>query len=139
MNLKRRNMFVYGLLLAVWLLVVIWQVEEHDRAKEVAKLGLRNRSRDVASMVSAFIRGSQFRGAVFQQSLEPVLWELVNGRTNEVVKPSEVIWIALINADEELLASAGEPTIDPHKELPDGGLWLKNSMTMEHPVAGILR
>src|SRR5215831_71994 len=98
MELKRRNVFVYGLLLAVWLLVVIWQVEEHDRAKEVAKIGLRNRSRDVANLVSAFIRGSQFRGAVFQERLEPILSELVNGRTNEVVKPSEVLWVALLNA-----------------------------------------
>src|SRR5262245_41365583 len=140
MELKRRNMFVYGLLLAVWLLVVIWQMEEHDRAKDVAKAGLRNRSRDVASMVSALIRGSQFRGAVFQERLEPILWELVNSRTNEVIKPSEVIWVALLNADEELLASAGEPTVDPQKDVvPEGGLWLRKSMTMEHPVAGILR
>jgi len=34
MDLARRSFFVYGLLLAVWALVVIWQVEEHVRVRE---------------------------------------------------------------------------------------------------------
>lgn len=138
MELKRRNFLVYGLLLAVWLLVVGWQVEEHERAKEVARIGLRNRSKDIANMLSAIIRASQFRGTVFKERLEPVLDLLVNVHTNEVVKSSEVLWIALLNADEETLASAGKPTIDPQKEtnIPEGGLWLPGSMTMEHAVAG---
>jgi signal transduction histidine kinase len=142
MELKRRNFLVYGLLLAVWLLVVAWQVEEHNRAKEVAKLGLRNRSRDIANWVSAIIRGSRFpRNTVFKEQLEPMLDALVN-RTNEVMKSSEVIWIALLDANENQLASVGQPTIDPEKEMdtvPEGGLWRRDSMTMEHMVAGMLR
>src|SRR5215471_18023977 len=117
MELKRRNFLVYGLLFAVWLLVVGWQVEEHNRAKEVAKLGLRNRSRDIANMVSAIIRGSQFRGnTVFKERLEPMLDALVN-KTNEVMRSSEVLWIALLDVNENQLASAGQPTIDPEKDM----------------------
>jgi signal transduction histidine kinase len=143
MELKRRNFLIYGLLFAVWLLVVGWQAEEHDRAKEMAKVGLRNRSRDVANWVSAIIRGSpRFRGGtVFKEQLEPMLDALVN-RTNEVMRSSEVIWIALLDVNEKQLASAGQPTIDPEKEMdivPEGGLWLRDSMTMEHMVAGMQR
>ena len=37
MELTRRNLLVYGLILGVWLLVVGWQVEEHIRVREAAK------------------------------------------------------------------------------------------------------
>src|ERR1019366_9373669 len=88
MELNRRSQLVYGLLAAIWLLVLGWQVEEHLRVKEAAKTDLRNRSKDIANTLSAFIRGLRFRGggAVLQPQLEAVLNELVNGRTNELVK-----------------------------------------------------
>ena len=47
---------------------------------------------------------SRFRGAVFRERLEPVLNELVNGATNDVVKSGELISIALINAAGDKLA-----------------------------------
>src|SRR5690349_1366325 len=102
MDLTRRNVLVYGLLAAIWAMVAIWQVEEHVRVREAAKTDVRNRCKDIAKTVSAFIRGLRFRGTILQERLEPVLNELVNGRTNELVKSSEVIAIALLNA-------AGEP------------------------------
>src|ERR1017187_6844288 len=62
MELTRRSLLVYGLLLAVWALVLGWQVEEHHRVTEAAKTDLRNRSKDIANTLSAFIRGLRFRG-----------------------------------------------------------------------------
>src|SRR5207237_2931217 len=62
MELTRRSVLVYGLLTAVWLLVLGWQIEEHHRVKEAAKTDLRNRSKDIAKTVSAFIRGLRSRG-----------------------------------------------------------------------------
>jgi signal transduction histidine kinase len=109
MELSRRSLTVYVLLAAVWALVVSWQIEEHYRFRAAAKTELGNRSRDIANTVSACIRGMRFRGAVLQERLEPLLNELVNERTNELVKSSELTSIALLNAAGEQIATAGRP------------------------------
>jgi signal transduction histidine kinase len=137
MGLTRRSLFVYGLLLAVWVLVLGWQVEEHKRVTESAKTDLRNRSKDIANTLSAFIRGLRFRGegAVMENQLEPVLIELVNGRTNELVKSSEVISIVLLNAAGVEVVSAGKPIDFEHKEiLQEGERWGRQSVTLVNPV-----
>jgi len=66
---------------------------QHERFNSAAKNGSENRSKDIANTVSALIRGLRFRreGGVFFRTLEPVLNELVNGRTNELVKVSELL------------------------------------------------
>src|SRR4051812_46780244 len=98
MELTRRSTLVYAVLAAIWLLVVGWQFQEHHRVTEAAKADLRSRSKDIAKTVSAFIRGLRFRGALFQERLEPVLKEMVNGRTNELFSSSELKGIKLFNA-----------------------------------------
>ena len=50
------------------MLVLGWQVEEHLRVKEAAKTDLRNRSKDIANTLSAFIRGLRFRGGGVSQN-----------------------------------------------------------------------
>src|ERR1019366_3620765 len=137
MELTRRSLLVYGLLVAVWALVLGWQVEEHHRVTEAAKTDLRNRSKDIANTLSAFIRGLRFRGegAVLQPQLEPVLNELVNGRANELIKSSEVTSIVLLNAAGEEVVSAGTPIDFQHKEiLQEGERWGRQSVTLVNPV-----
>src|SRR5258708_4005544 len=109
MDLSRRTLPVYALLAAVWLLVVGWQVEEHHRVNEAAKNDLRNRSKEIAKTVGGFIRGLQFRGTVLQERLEPVLNELVGPGTNELIKPSQLLSIELLNAAGDPVVSAGVP------------------------------
>ena len=135
MELTRRSLLVYGLLVAVWVLVLGWQVEEHLRVKEAAKTDLRNRSKDIANTLSALIRGMRFRGAIPQERLEPVLKELISGRTNELVKSSELISIVLLNATNQPVASAGRP-IDAQREdlLQEGEHWGQKSVTLVNPV-----
>ena len=136
MELTRRSLLVYGLLVAVWALVLGWQVEEHKRVKEAAKTDLRSRSKDIANTLSAIIRGLRFRGgAIPAERLEPVLNELVHGRTNELVKSSEILYIALLNAANERVAWAGQP-IDPHREdlFQEGEHWGRRSVTLVNPV-----
>jgi signal transduction histidine kinase len=137
MELKRRNFFVYGLLLAVWVLVIAWQAEEHQKIKESAKTDLRRSSKAIANTVGAFIRGLEFRGTAFRDRLEPVLSELVNGSTNELVKSSELLSIALLNAAGDRLASAGR-SIDLAQSdiVQEGERWGRNSVTMVYPVEG---
>src|ERR1017187_10030678 len=135
MELTRRTLLVYGLLLAVWVLVFGWQVEEHIRVKNVAKTDLRNRSKDIANTLSAIIRGMRFRGAIPQDRLEPVLKELVGGHTNELIKSSELISIVLLNASNQKVASAGRE-IDLTREdfLQEGEHWGSRSVTLVNPV-----
>lgn len=135
MDLGRRNLLVYALLTAVWALVVVWQAEEHFRVRGAAKNDLSNRSKDIANTVSACVRGMRFRGAVLQERLEPVLDELVNGRTNELVKSSELISIALLNATGEAVALAGRPIDFDQKDiLQQGERWGQRSVTFVNPV-----
>src|ERR1051325_1472875 len=47
MDLTRRSLLVYGLLVAMWGLVVAWQVEEHVRFREYEKSALRRRSKSI--------------------------------------------------------------------------------------------
>ncbi|HOW78993.1 MAG TPA: hypothetical protein PK406_06035, partial [Verrucomicrobiota bacterium] len=84
MELSRRSLLVYGLLGALWVLVLGWQTQEHVRVREAARTGLRNRAKDIANTLSAIIRGMRFRGVIPQERLEPVLNELIHGRTNEL-------------------------------------------------------
>ncbi len=134
MELTRRSLSVYLLLGALWALVVGWQVQEHMRVREAARTDLRNRSKDIANTLSAFIRGLRFRGSgtVFQDRLEPVLHELVT-RTNELVKSSQLTSIVLLNAANEPVAYAGKP-LDPAEIVQSGERWGANSVTLVNPI-----
>jgi signal transduction histidine kinase len=137
MELTRRSLVVYGLLLAGWVLVLGWQVEEHAQVKNAAKADLRNRSKDIANTVSAIVRGMRFgRGAIPPERLDPVLNELVHGRTNELVKSSELITIALLDANNQALLVAGRP-LDPQREeqlFESGEHWSERSVTLVNPI-----
>jgi signal transduction histidine kinase len=137
MELTRRSLVVYGLLLAVWVMVLGWQVEEHLRVKEAAKTDLRNRSKEIANTLSAILRVVRFRGgAIPPERLDPVLNELVHGRTNELVKSSELITIALLDANNTPLFVAGRP-LDPQREeqLFEGGEhWGERGVTLVNPI-----
>lgn len=135
MELNRRSVLVYGLIAAVWLLFAGWQVEEHYRFKSSAKTDLRNSSKDIANTLSAFIRGLRFRGVVVLDRLDPVLSELVNGRTNELVKSSQLISIALLNAAGETITSAGRALDLTQTELlQEGERWGAHTVTLINPV-----
>ncbi len=135
MELRRRTLTIYVVLAAVWALVVVWQAEEHYRFKAAAKADLSNRSKDIANTISACIRGMQFRGAVTQERLELVLNELVNGRTNELVKSSELTSIVLLNAAGEQIAVAGRPIDVTQKDiLQQGEHWGQLNVTFVNIV-----
>ena len=135
MDLTRPSRWVYPLLAAVWLLVGVWQAEEHFRFREAAKTNLSNRSKDIANTVSACIRGMRFRGTVLQERLEPVLEELVNGGSNELVQSSELVSIALLNAAGDTVAKAGRPIDFSQRDiLQRGERWGQRTVTFVNPV-----
>ena len=134
MEMTRRSLLVYGLLAAVWLLVVGWQVEEHERVRNVAKADLRNRSKDIANTVSAIIRGMTFRGAIREDGLGTVFGELVEGHTNELVKSSELLSIVLLSTTTNLV-NVGRP-IDFQREdlLQEGEHWGQHMVVFANPI-----
>jgi signal transduction histidine kinase len=138
MQPKRNSALIYGLLLGFWVLVVAWQTEEHIRIREAAKADLRNRSREIASTLSAVIRALRFRGAVVQDRLEPVLNLLVNGRTNELVKSSELISVTLLNSDGDPVISVGDTNYGQQAMVTqEGEHWGPNAVTFVNPVYGV--
>jgi len=137
MDLTRRSLFVYGLLVAVWGLIVAWQVEEHVRFREYEKSALRRRSKSIANTLGAVIRGSQWRGTTFRRQLQPVLDDLVSG-TNEFTAPGEVVSVALLNTNGEALALAGRPVDPEQKEIiQEGERWGPRAVTFVYPIQGI--
>src|ERR1044071_7583677 len=101
-SMTSRTQPVYGLLIALWCLVVVWQVVEHGRTKEAARTALINRSRDITRTLEAVIQSQRrFGGLLFQDRLESALKELV--------KSGELTSVALLNAAGDVVASAGAP------------------------------
>src|SRR5437867_1385441 len=133
MQPSRRSFWIYALLLVTWVLVVGWQIEEHQRVKEAARTDLRNRSKDIANTLSAFIRSLRFRGAVLEDRLEPVLNELVNATTNELVPSSKLVSIALLNAANEKVVWAGKP-LDLKEIAQDGAHWGTRTVLLVNPI-----
>src|SRR5213592_4878146 len=123
-----RTQPVYGLLLAVWCLIVAWQVIEHGRIKDVARTALINRSRDITKTLDAVIQSQRrFGGLLFQDRLESALKELV--------KSGELTSVALLNAAGEVVASAG-PLIDVETKgtMRTGEHWDARSVTLVNLV-----
>lgn len=137
MKSNRRSTLVYGVLVLIWVLVVAWQVEEHYRVQEAAKTDLRNRSKEIANTLSAVMRALRFRGSVLQERLEPVLNELVNGRTNQLVTSSELLSVVLLNTGSEPLISVGVPIDFSNSEILQAGEhWAAGTVIFVNPIEG---
>ena len=108
MNHEQKSTWVGTLLLAAWLLVVVWQITEHRRVVEAAKADLRNRSHEIASTLSAVTRALRFRGTLFQDRLDPVLNELASVRSNALVSASQLLAVGLLNNEGDTVVAAGE-------------------------------
>ena len=136
MELKRSQKIAAGLLAGAWLLIVGWQVQEHFRVVEAARSDLRNRSREIASTLSAVTRALRFRGAVFQERLEPVLNELVSNRTNALVKTGGLLAVSLLNTAGDPVVSAGDTNLLSRETTGDRERWTESAATFVLPVEG---
>src|SRR6267378_6889974 len=123
-----RTQTVYGLLIASWCLVVVWQVVEHGWTKEAARSALINRSRDITRTLEAVIQSQRrFGGLLFQDRLESALKELV--------KSGELTAVALLNAAGEVVASAGSPIdVETKGTMRTGEHWDSRSVTLVNLV-----
>jgi signal transduction histidine kinase len=136
MNRERRGRWLAGLLLGAWLFVVAWQVDEHRRVVEAARNDLRGSSHEIARTLGAVTRALQFRGAIFQERLDPVLNELVKIRTNALVKSSGLIAVGLLNTEGEPVVAVGDTNLFSHETLSGNELWSENCVIFVLPVEG---
>ena len=133
MELKRSHNLVVGLVAGAWLLVVGWQVQEHLRVVEAAKSDLRSRSHEIAGTLSAVTRALRFRGALFQDRLEPVLSELVSNRTSVLVK---LMYVGLLNTDGDPVVAVGDTNLFSHEIIAETEHWSDNNVVFVLPVEG---
>jgi signal transduction histidine kinase len=127
LGMFRRPSLIYGLLVTAWAVIVAWQTVEHHRVKESARAALINRSKDIADIISGVIGSATFRGIVLQDRLESML--------NRLVKPGELISVALLNASNHVVANVGKPI-----DLASAGVtqdrehWGQKTVTFVNPV-----
>lgn len=133
MNSERRSGWAAGLLLGIWLLVLGWQVEEHHRVVEAAKLDLRSRSHEIAGTLSAVTSAFRFHGTIFQERLESVLQELVSNRTTSVVK---LMYVGLLNTNGEPVVAVGDTNLFSRETLAGNEIWSADHVTLVSSIEG---
>ena len=133
MELRRGSALIYGLLLGVWLLVVGWQIEEHLRFREEARVVLVDQAKDISTTLGIVLRSQRrFGGLVSKERLEESLSELVNQETNELKG------IALLNSAGEVVASTGGEIDFSNVSAQAGSgppeIWGTDAVTLFNPV-----
>jgi signal transduction histidine kinase len=130
MQFSRNGGWVYGLLAAVWLVVMVWQRQEHSRVREEARAVLVNRAKDISTTLGIVLRSQRrFGGVVSKERLEASMTELVRHEKDEI------LGIALLNASGELVASTGELTdIAAMRATGTTESWDAKTVTLINPV-----
>jgi signal transduction histidine kinase len=130
MELKRRSVLIFGLLLGIWLLLVGWQVEEHLHVREVARTMVVNQAKDISTTLGIVLRSQRrFGGVVSKERLEASLTELVNQDKFELNA------IALLNAGGDVVASAGSGIDYSNLESSSSPeIWGAQTVTLLNPV-----
>jgi signal transduction histidine kinase len=120
--------FVYVVLLAVWTLIVVWQVVDHYRVRQSSRTALINRAKDISNTLGLVLRSSRrFGGIISRDRLESTLLALVN--------PGELNAIALLNDAGDIVASAGASIdFEPKTLVPTGEFWAERTVTLMNLV-----
>ena len=127
---QRRSPLIFGLLLGVWVLVMAWQVEEHVRVRNAARVALVNRAKDISTTLGIVLRSQRrFGGVVSKERLEASLAELAKQES------VELRGIALLNAAGDMVASAGTGTDFQIKGATDATeRWDSQTVTLVNPM-----
>jgi signal transduction histidine kinase len=128
MAMNQRIRLVYGLLIAVWAVLLAWQGFEHLRVRRSVRDELINRAKDISNTAGSVMHALRRFGVVPRERLEPALKLLI--------KPGDVNSIALLNAAEEVVALVGEPIAADLKTLVPSGApyWSERSVAVMNLV-----
>src|SRR5947208_2289717 len=124
--MNKQTRLVFSVLVAVWAVLIVWQVVEHNRVRLATKAELRNRAKDISNTVGLVL--SSQRHVITKERLESAL--------NSLIKPHELNAVAMLNAAGEVVASAGAP-IDAEMKglLPTGEHWGERDFALMNLVA----
>ncbi|MCC6489231.1 MAG: hypothetical protein IT364_17150, partial [Candidatus Hydrogenedentes bacterium] len=126
--MTKRHTVGYIVLTATWLLVVAWQLLEHDRVYRMARTALVNRANDFSIALGVVLRAQGRFGLIPEEHIKAAL--------DELAKTTETESVVLLNAAGEVTASAGEPA--PKEVLPlltTREHWEENTATFVNLVA----
>jgi signal transduction histidine kinase len=114
-------------LLAVWLVIIAWQVAEHFRVRSSARAELIYRAKDISTTLGIVLRSQRRFGVISKERLEPALAELI--------RPGELIGVALLNEAGQVVASNGVP-VEIHQKtgIRPAELWEAQTVTLMNPV-----
>ena len=134
--MARKTQPVYLALLAVWGVIVCWQVLEHRRVAASARAALINRSEDISTTLGLVIRSQRrFGGVVSQERMETAL--------NALLKLGDLKSVALLNAVGNVLISVGAPVdLEATGVLQSGERWEDRTVTLVNLIdlgAGVTR
>ena len=124
--MKNRAAIVFALLSVLCVAFIVWQIAEHKRVVEAARQNLMSRGRAITGTLGLLIRSQRRGGGIIsQERLEAVLAELI--------KPGDVESIALLNAENEVVISAGIPLKE--KSITSAGVtWTPERMLLANLV-----
>ncbi len=119
----RRGWFVYGTLLAIWLLLVAWLVVEHARFVRSEQDLLVDRARFISHTAGVVMRSQGYFGVISKERLESAL--------SELVKPGDLnpLAVEVLNVTNDVVAFAGQP-IELPKDLSGGVFWDNKAGTL---------
>lgn len=123
--MKNRAAIVYVLLSVLCLGFIAWQVAEHKRVVEAARQNLMSRGRAITSTLGLLIRSQRRGGGIISQ-------ERLGAALAELIKPGDVESIALLNAEGEIVISAGARLKD--YSIAEGVTWLPERMLLANLV-----
>src|SRR5271168_495255 len=125
--ITRRSWVVYGMLAAIWAMLIVWQIAEHIRARQAFQNMVVDRGRSISTTCGLLMRARSFFGVVSRERLEQAL--------NALVDTNELRAVELLNTNGEAVASAGVPfEMPPKNELEGGVFWGDGTVIMENPA-----
>ncbi len=127
--MTRRTWAVYGMLAAIWVMLIGWQTAEHLRARKAFHSMLIDRGRSMSTTCGLLMRARSFFGVVNKERLEAALNELVASYTNDVRS------VELLNSAGEVVAAAGAPIdIPPRGEFEGAVFWNGPIAIVQNPI-----
>ena len=125
--MTRRSWVVYGMLAAIWAMLIVWQIAEHMRARQMFHNMVVEHGGSISTTCGLLMRARSYFGVVSRERLEAAL--------NELVNTHELRSVQLLNSDGQAVASAGVPfELPPRNELEGGVLW--SDSTFDHGESG---
>jgi signal transduction histidine kinase len=120
---------VYGVLAAVWGMLIGWQAAEHLHARRAFHNMLIDRARTISNTCGLLMRRRHVFGVLTKDRVEAAMKELVATYTNEVVA------VEVLNSSGDVVASGGPPIeMPPHSDFDGAVFWNGPIAMVKNPV-----